>query len=189
MKKMIKVLLIVLLIIVCIIVFALIFIKIHKPFGASPNKKDFEDYAKRSEIFKDGKFVNTGNFTVMSSWNDPYKDRTTGKGLKPESEIPYVDYKYTENNSDVLITWFGHSSVLIQIGGKNILVDPIFEELASPVSFTGSHRYSHIPVKIEDLPQIDVILLTHDHYDHVSYKTLTSLENKTKKLCPGCVET
>jgi len=182
MKKMLKVLLIIICIIIAIIVFALIFIKLHKPFGGTSTKKDKEDYAKRSTIFKDGKFVNTGKFTIMSEWNDPYKDRTTGKGTKPSEELPYKDYKYQEaKDEDVFITWFGHSSILMQINGKNILVDPIFEDIASPVSFIGSKRFSHVPVKISDLPKIDVILLTHDHYDHESYKTLTSLEDKTTK--------
>ena len=177
-----KIFLLILCIIVLIILFALAFVKLYKPFGASPNKKDKEDYAKRSEIFNDGKFKNTGDFNLNTGWEDKFKDRTTKKGVKPEQDLPFENYKYTEANiEDVLVTWFGHSSILIQINGKNILVDPIFEDLVSPVSFTGVRRYSPIPVRIEDLPNIDAILLTHDHYDHTSYKSLTALENKTSK--------
>ena len=178
-----KFLLVILIVIICIIVFAFLFIKLYKPFGASPNKKDKEDYAKRSEIFKDGKFQNTGNFTVMSSWNDPYKDRTDNKGTIPTNEVPIKKFEYREAGiQEAQISWFGHSSVLIQIHGMNILVDPIFENISSPVSFIGPKRYSKVPLTIDDLPQIDVVLLTHDHYDHVSYKTLTSLENKVNKF-------
>ena len=183
MKKMYKVLLTILIVILIIMLFAFLFIKLYKPFGASPNKKDKEDYAKRSEIFKDGKFQNTGNFTVMSKWDDPYKDRKGSKGTTPIDEVPIKDFKYIEAKDDeVLVTWFGHSSMLIQMHNMNILVDPIFDKISSPVSFIGPKRYSKVPLKIEDLPNIDVVLLTHDHYDHVSYKTLTSLENKVNKF-------
>lgn len=181
-KKIMKILLIILAVVAIFVLFAYLFIKLYKPFGASPTKKDWKDYEKRSENFKNGKFSNTGSFTLMSNWDDPYKDRTTGKGKTPKDDLPYIKYEYKEASKDeVLITWFGHSSVLIQIHGLNILVDPIFEEIASPVSFIGTKRYSKVPVNIEDLPKIDVILLTHDHYDHESYKTLTSLEAKTAK--------
>ena len=182
MKKVWKVLFIILIIVVLIAIFAFAFIKLYKPFGASPNKKDKEDYEKRSEIFKDGKFQNTGNFTVMGSFSDPYKDRTDNKGQIPVDEVPIKKFKYDKAESDdVLITWFGHSSILIQMHNMNILVDPIFDKITSPVSFIGPKRYSKVPLDIDDLPQIDVLLLTHDHYDHVSYKTLTSLDNKVKQ--------
>lgn len=183
MKKMYKVLIIISIIIISIVIFAFLFIKLYKPFGSSPNKKDKEDYAKRSEIFTNGKFKNPGNFTIMSKWNDPYKDRTDNKGSTPSDKVPVKKYKYIENKeSDVLITWFGHSSILIQMHGLNILIDPIFDDRSSPVSFIGPKRYSDVPVSIKDLPNIDLVLLTHDHYDHVSYKTLTSLESKVDKF-------
>lgn len=66
--------------------------------------------------------------------------------------------------------------------GLNILVDPIFDNIASPVSLVGSKRYSKVPVKIEDLPKIDVVILSHNHYDHVAYNTIMSLENKVTKF-------
>ena len=182
MKKMYKILLIIAIVIICLVIFVFLFIKLYKPFGASPTKKDKEDYAKRSKIFKDGKFQNTGNFMTMSKWQDPYKDRTDNKGRVPTDNVPIKKYKYKENNtSDVFITWFGHSSVLIQMHNMNILVDPIFDNVTSPVSFIGPKRYSKSPLKTKDLPKIDIVLLTHDHYDHVSYKTLTSIDNKVDK--------
>lgn len=184
MKMLLKVLLTTCIIILFIIIFAILFIKLYKPFGASPNKEDKKDYENRSEIFKDGKFQNTGIFSVMSTWNDPYKNRCDNKGKLPTDEVPVKKFNYTENknNEDILITWFGHSSILIQMHNMNILVDPIFDKASSPVSFIGPKRYSKVPLNIEDLPNIDVVLLTHDHYDHVSYKTLMSLENKVKKF-------
>ena len=162
MSRFVKIILIVLVVIILIVLFAFIFINVHKSFGVA--KLDYEDYAKRSEIFKDGKFVNTGVFTVMGNWTDPYKDRTTKKGIKPLEELPKKDYNYeVASEDDLFITWFGHSSILLQMHGLNILVDPIFDNIASPVSLIGSRRYSKVPVKIEDLPKIDVVILSHNH--------------------------
>jgi len=65
--------------------------------------------------------------------------------------------------------------------GLNILIDPIFSDRSSPVSFIGPKRFSELPAKVSDLPDIDVVVLTHDHYDHVDYKTLKQLNSKVKK--------
>ncbi|MEQ1723512.1 MAG: MBL fold metallo-hydrolase [Pseudobdellovibrio sp.] len=88
------------------------------------------------------------------------------------------------------LVWFGHSSYLIKYQQKNILVDPVFSGHASPIStavksFKGSDVYS-----VEDMPEINVLLLTHDHYDHIDFKSVSLLKNKTKKvICPlGCGE-
>ena len=182
MRKMVRILLIIIITIISLIVMGYLFIKLYKPFGASPNKKDKEDYAKRSSIFVNGKFKNNGEFKNMSSWDDYYKDRCDNKGTIPIDEIPVKEYKYIEAKKDeVLITWFGHSTILIQMHGMNILVDPIFDKYASPVSFLGPKRYSKVPLSIDNLPNIDIVLLTHDHYDHLSYKTLTKIDKKVNK--------
>ena len=183
MKKMIK-LLIVLLCILCFLVLAVfLFINLYRPFGGVPNKEDMNDYQKRSSNFKDGKFYND-NFSLYSDWTDPYSDRTTGKGVKPVKKIKSEKFNYQKNYDvdDVLITWFGHSTVLIQMHNQNILIDPIFSERSSPFSFVGPKRFSEIPASVKMLPHIDMVVLTHDHYDHVDYKTLEALKNKVDKF-------
>jgi len=83
------------------------------------------------------------------------------------------------------IVWFGHSSYLIRIHNKNILVDPVFSGHASPVSFMvnafpGTDNYG-----VDDLPAIDYLILTHDHYDHLDFKTVVSLKEKVARVyCP-----
>lgn len=86
------------------------------------------------------------------------------------------------NEDDLTITWFGHSTILVQISGLNILIDPVFSERTSPVSFIGPKRFSEIPMTIEELPDIDIVLITHDHYDHLDYKTIKELNKKTDKF-------
>src|SRR4029079_7267939 len=67
---------------------------------------------------------------------------------------------------DMLVTWIGHSTVLIQTAGINILTDPIWSERASPFSFIGPRRVRAPGVRVEDLPRIDLLLVRHKHYDH-----------------------
>lgn len=73
------------------------------------------------------------------------------------------------------ITWIGHSTFLIQTGTTNILTDPFFSERASPVSFAGPKRQIKPAIKIEQLPHIDLILISHNHYDHLDAKALQYL--------------
>ncbi len=76
---------------------------------------------------------------------------------------------------DVIVTWVGHSSFLLQIGSTNILFDPIWSERASPVSFAGPKRMATPGVDFDSLPPIDLILLSHDHYDHLDRATVRRL--------------
>ncbi|MDR2781450.1 MAG: MBL fold metallo-hydrolase [Holosporaceae bacterium] len=107
-------------------------------------------------------------------------------GLKPPYPLPSVktDLKNLNVNEDLLI-WFGHSSYLIQLNGKRILVDPLFSEVSSPVlffpkAFDGSNVY-----QVEDMPEIDYLIITHDHWDHLDYNTVLRLKSKVKKIiCP-----
>lgn len=73
------------------------------------------------------------------------------------------------------ITWIGHATVLVQIEGVNILTDPQWSERASPVSWGGPRRLSPPGLRFEDLPRIDVVLISHDHYDHLDLDTVKRL--------------
>lgn len=128
-----------------------------------------------------------------SIWHVMYEYLTTPKPVDkaPMQSIPSlkVDLDNIENSEPTLI-WFGHSSYLIKYRGKNILVDPVFCGYASPLSvavksFMGSDVYA-----VEDMPTIDLLVLTHDHYDHIDFETVTKLKDKTKHVvCPlGCGE-
>ncbi|MDC0213636.1 MBL fold metallo-hydrolase [Gammaproteobacteria bacterium] len=78
----------------------------------------------------------------------------------------------------ISVTYINHSTTLIQVDGLNILTDPIFSARASPVSFAGPKRI-HLPgVFLEDLPEIDVILISHNHYDHLDEASLLSLSER-----------
>ena len=65
------------------------------------------------------------------------------------------------------VTWIGHATMLVRLAGRNILFDPIFSERASPVGFAGPKRIVPLPIDIADLPRIDVVMISHNHYDHL----------------------
>ena len=80
------------------------------------------------------------------------------------------------------VTWIGHSTVLIQTAGINILTDPIWSERASPFSFIGPRRVRAPGVRFEDLPHVDLVLVSHSHYDHMDLPTLRRLWERDRPL-------
>ena len=82
------------------------------------------------------------------------------------------------------VTWLGHSTFLIQYGKTNLLTDPILSKRASPVSFAGPKRLVPMPVGIKDLPPIDFVIISHNHYDHLDQWTIEKLGNNPRYLVP-----
>ena len=76
---------------------------------------------------------------------------------------------------ELALTWIGHSTVLVQIGGLNVLTDPVWADRASPLRFAGPRRRLPPAVRLEDLPPIDVVLISHNHYDHLDLATVRQL--------------
>jgi len=82
----------------------------------------------------------------------------------------------------MLVTLIGHASVLVQSAGVNILADPIWSERASPFSFVGPKRVRAPGVRFEDLPKIDLVVVSHNHYDHMDLPTLKRLWQRDRPL-------
>ncbi len=140
----------------------------------SPNysNKAFQNLSHTEQLSKDSSFFKIAKDSMNKS-----------KNVVPSKDIPFVKTDLKNITSDEpVIVWFGHSSYFIRINGKNILIDPVFSGNASPFSFMikafkGSDNYT-----VDDLPEIDLLLLTHDHYDHLDYKTITELIPKVKQV-------
>jgi L-ascorbate metabolism protein UlaG (beta-lactamase superfamily) len=81
----------------------------------------------------------------------------------------------TSPQSGLRVTWLGHSSSLVEIDGVRVLTDPIWDERAGPTQWTGPKRFFPPPLALDDLPPIDVVLISHDHYDHLAAGTVKRL--------------
>ena len=98
-------------------------------------------------------------------------------------DVPNVDFPMAENDpaflktnrSEPTLTWVGHATFLLQLGGLNILTDPMFSQRASPFGFAGPKRWAAPGLALEDLPQIDFVVISHDHYDHLDKATVQAL--------------
>ncbi|MFL2749239.1 MAG: MBL fold metallo-hydrolase [bacterium] len=91
------------------------------------------------------------------------------------------DPEFLRNNRSMpTLTWIGHSTLLLQFEGLNILTDPHLTRRASPVSFAGPEWYVKPGISIEDLPHIDLIVISHNHYDHLDRLTLEKIHQKQK---------
>ena len=157
-------------------------------FGANPEGKRLEKMML-SENYKNGQFQNLSVTPQLAEGESMPKvmfNFLFGKknpDLKPKISIPFVetDLKNLSKDQNVFI-WFGHSSYFIQLNGVSFLVDPVFSKFGSPFRFfnkvfPGSDFYT-----ADLMPEIDYLVITHDHYDHLDYPTVKSLKNKVKQV-------
>jgi len=84
------------------------------------------------------------------------------------------------NRSEASVTWIGHATALVQCGGLNVLTDPVFSERASPLAFAGPKRAQPPGIAIADLPAIDVIVISHNHYDHLDVDSVRQLSDRSQ---------
>lgn len=103
---------------------------------------------------------------------------------RPEVLPPDLNHLNSPDPGRIQVTWIGHATFLLQIAGLNILTDPIFSERASPFSFAGPKRIAPPGVPWEDLPRIDAVIISHNHYDHLDAATVKNLGNRPRFLVP-----
>lgn len=109
------------------------------------------------------------------------KDTLVKKNRKPKTKLPVEKITLKDANSaDNQVAWLGHSSVFLKLNGKTILIDPVFSNSASPLSFVICRFQKEIPLDCHILDEIDMILLTHNHYDHLDKKTIKQLHERTR---------
>ncbi|MBD2756039.1 MBL fold metallo-hydrolase [Spirosoma validum] len=155
-------------------------------FGSNPAAARLDRILK-SAHYRDGAFQNLEPTAVMrqdASYRDMLNDFfNKPKDNTPPRPIPSVqtDLKALTDEKPTIV-WFGHSSYLIKSKGVTILVDPVFSGNASPVSFFGKAYPGSNTYGVDDMPDIDMLVLSHDHYDHLDYKTITQLIPKVKKF-------
>jgi L-ascorbate metabolism protein UlaG (beta-lactamase superfamily) len=135
------------------------------------------------DVIHDGERFEVPSHKVVNCSSDLWKWQTSGKKQKwpkwvDNNEHPSPPERV--HGDELSATWIGHATALIQTAGLNLLTDPFFSMRASPFQWAGPKRVRHPGVAIDDLPPIDLILLSHNHYDHMDMPTLRKLANKHK---------
>ena len=177
-----------LIIIIAVIIALYFIITSQEVFGAEPKGKRLERMLQ-SEHYKNKQFQNL-SFTpslaegysmpkVMYDFLFAKKDPF----LKPHRSVPtiHTDLKNLPKNEDIFI-WMGHSSYYIQIDGISFLIDPVLSSYGSPFKFFNKAFAGSDLFKPKDIPNIDYLVITHDHYDHLDYPTIKAIQSKVDKV-------
>ncbi|MBT9183257.1 MBL fold metallo-hydrolase [Pectobacterium punjabense] len=172
-----------LLLIVLVVIVVAIYGWLKQPQYVSPEVKPQPE----NPLFHDGVFHNPVARPTVDSQNRfalLYRFLfEKDAGALPDTRLPSEKTDLHQlSKADNVIIWMGHSSYFIQLEGKTFLLDPVFSDNASPVprtniAFKGSNVYSP-----EDVPEIDYLLITHDHWDHLDYPTLNALRGKIRRI-------
>ncbi|WP_246164941.1 MBL fold metallo-hydrolase [Pigmentiphaga aceris] len=162
----------------------------HPLFGKLPSGERLAQIAK-SPNQANGTFrnqIDTPMLTTDESQVSMWMGTIFGanNNARPSADIPATktDLKALDVSQD-LIVWLGHSSYFVQLDGQRILIDPVFSVNAAPVpranvAFDGTSIYT-----ADDMPAIDALLISHDHYDHLDYPSIRALQSKVKKVVVG----
>lgn len=156
-------------------------------FGAYPEGTRLE-MLRSSSHYLDGEFRNLvatpilaeGSSTLSIIARDTFKPVMN---LRPGQPIPAtrIDLKALDAGRDTIV-WLGHSSFFVLFAGRRILIDPVFSPFAAPVSFSTKAFDGTTLYSVDDMPEIDLLLITHDHWDHLDYPTVSALESKVKQV-------
>ena len=173
--------------------FGISYAVLHSPsFGALPSGERKERIL-RSPNYRDGRFQN--RYPMPPSLQRPsLGDRVKilwrflfdrPKDVRPTDSIPVVrhDLKKLDRSED-LIVWFGHSGYLLQMDGVRYLIDPVFVE-GAPFGIMNAFFRGTKVFDVADLPEIDYLIITHDHWDHLDYHVAKELQNRVRKVYTG----
>ncbi|MBX7268032.1 MBL fold metallo-hydrolase [Micromonospora sp. Llam7] len=137
--------------------------------------------AARSPQFRDGTFHNRAGTrtTVPAPDRNLLRELIFGKQQRrPTAPVPLVRPAAEtgiESTRELNVVWYGHASALIEIEGRRVLLDPVWSDRCSPSAAVGPRRLHEPPVRLDELPRIDAILISHDHYDHLDMATVREL--------------
>lgn len=175
----------IILIIVCITGIA--FVYFSPQFGRKVSLQQKNTYALLTN-YKDGKFINPEKISMKV--NTKTLMAMMKEMLNPDPNVsPRNDVIVAKISKEILngsadstcqIFWLGHSSFLIRLDGKTILIDPVFSKKTGPHTWVGRKKYnSQMPIDLHLIPHVDAVLISHDHYDHLDYESIVKLKNNT----------
>lgn len=155
--------------------------------GRKPKGERLERILK-SKNYQQGIFQNKQETNMdrppIEGIKEMMKKKADQRPSQPLPTLPIDKNRYQNSTSDeTLITWLGHSTILIKMNGVTILTDPVFSVRASLFQHLGPKKFDYsCEYSLEDLPTVDVVLLSHDHYDHLDYTAIKFLKNKVIKF-------
>lgn len=124
-------------------------------------------------------------------WNDAWGSFSEGTSPSEHdgpTETPsfvHVDPERFATRAELRVTWLGHSTLILEVDQRRFLVDPVWGEATAPVTWFGPTRWYPPPLDLEDIPSVDAILISHDHYDHLDHPTIVALRDRdTTFVCP-----
>ena len=146
--------------------------------GASP--VEIDAVAKRSSNYHDGVFRNLepASSTSLTRQQQFMLAREVIGGNSnqhPPQPVPLVTPAADLPVADLAVTWYGHSSALIEVDGYRVLADPVWSDRCSPSRAVGPQRLHPVPTPLDALPAIDAVIISHDHYDHLDVDTIKQL--------------
>lgn len=181
---------VILFLIIAVLAVALFLFFQHPKFGKAPSGKRLERI-KKSPNFRKDQFVNLSFTPQLAENTSILKVLFRFIFGKDKNLIPPQNFNFTQTNlkdldpTENIYIWMGHSSYFLQIDGKKILVDPVFSGNASPVTFTTKAFSGTDLYTTDDIPELDYLIITHDHWDHLDYETVKKLNPKVKQVITG----
>ncbi len=174
--------------IVPIMLAAVAFIVLRQPqFGERPNGARLER-VHNSPHYVDGAFENVEPITQSIDFFEAMRQfvLSPNRNTRPPGDIPTVKTNLMALDPDEhVFVWFGHSSYFMQVNGNTFLVDPVFSNYAAPFSFVNRAFKGTGTYTVDDIPSVDYLIITHDHYDHLDYETVSKLRQKVDTvICP-----
>ncbi len=166
--------------------------KFFKQFGGKINKTHLETYQK-SENWEDKKFQNLAETSMDIGIKEMpgllYEQLFDKKGREPKQPIPIIPFDkeaFLAPSEEAKFIWYGHSVILLRLNEKTILIDPMLGPDAAPIAPFASKRFSENTLDlIYDFPEIDLLIMTHDHYDHLDLASIERLKGKVKQYFVG----
>ena len=137
---------------------------------------------EQSPQWRDGRFGNAlpeqNGSMLVATW----KFMTAGEGRVPDAPVDVMNRTGSDfdgpPSTGLRVTWLGHSTFLVEIDGARVLIDPVWSERVSPFSFMGPKRFFAPPMPLKEVPDVDAVVISHDHYDHLDESTIVSLNGR-----------
>ncbi len=169
--------------VVVVLITGLFYLNLSPHFGQRPSKAQIAEFEILSN-YKNGKFQNLSTIEMDIKFGKTlreYMKKAPNRNPAKDLEVVLIDSATLADRKPEkpLITWFGHSAFLLEMDGKKILIDPMLGRRPAPYPMPGPKRYSNeLPISAEQLPYIDAVILSHDHYDHLDYGTIQKIKGK-----------